>query len=220
MSEDEETKGTAIDYLSEDELPEGSHKFACYSFLSPEGIKNCTLRGLKVRGTFPTEKRAREECEKIREKHPKHDIYVGPVGLWVPFDADPNSCKDQVYQEKELQELSKAYQENQEKGKEMENQRRQEMMQKAILESKKSKKEKAIERCRNKLNKNRAENKSVVDTNEEEEDPELKKKSEEMKEETKEMNKENNKLVEAESGLKTLDEKIARLKEQYAKMKK
>ena len=36
-----------IDYLTEDE-PIQNQLFVCMSFLSPEGIRNCNVRGLKL----------------------------------------------------------------------------------------------------------------------------------------------------------------------------
>jgi hypothetical protein len=220
MSETKTDQSVKIDYLSEDELPEGSHKFACYSFLSPEGVKNCTLRGLKCRGTFPDEKSAREACEVIRKKHPNHHIFLAPVGFWVPFEADPSKCKEENYLEKELQELSKAYLENREKAKEAEEQRRKEMMEKAIADSKKNKLQQQVERMREKLQKSREKesNKNDDDDNVKE-DPEFKKKEEEIKKESSKITEENNKLEKTESNIKTLDDKISKIREIYRNMK-
>ena len=47
-----------------------------------------SVRGLKIRGVYSTQDEAEERCKKLREHDPNHDIYVGPVGVWVPWDPD------------------------------------------------------------------------------------------------------------------------------------
>jgi len=64
-----------------------------------------SVRGLKVRGVFPTQKEAELRCKMIREFDPNHDVYVGPVGLWVPFHPDAYKTGKVEYLEKELNEL-------------------------------------------------------------------------------------------------------------------
>ena len=64
-----------------------------------------SVRGLKVRGVFPTQKEAELRCKMIREFDPNHDVYVGPVGLWVPFHPDAYKTGKVEYLEKELNDL-------------------------------------------------------------------------------------------------------------------
>ena len=64
-----------------------------------------SVRGIKVRGVFPTQKEAELRCKMIREFDPNHDVYVGPVGLWVPFHPDAYKTGKVEYLEKELNEL-------------------------------------------------------------------------------------------------------------------
>ena len=105
-----------IDHLKEDDsIP--NQKFVCLSFVSPEGVKNCTLRGLKVRGVFGTKEEADKRAEDLQKMDPDFDVFVGEVGKWLPWDPDPNSVTDQVYQEKGLNDLVKGYKENLEKTK-------------------------------------------------------------------------------------------------------
>ena len=47
-----------------------------------------SVRGLKVRGVFSSQEEAELRCKKLREYDPNHDIFVGPVGMWVPWDPD------------------------------------------------------------------------------------------------------------------------------------
>jgi len=64
-----------------------------------------SVRGLKVRGVFPTQKEAELRCKMVREFDPNHDVYVGPVGLWVPFHPDAYKTGKVEYLEKELNDL-------------------------------------------------------------------------------------------------------------------
>jgi hypothetical protein len=76
--------------------------------LEEYGEKNefqTSVRGLKVRGVFPTQKEAELRCKMIRQFDPNHDVYVGPVGLWVPFHPDAYKTGRVEYLEKELNEL-------------------------------------------------------------------------------------------------------------------
>ena len=50
-----------------------------------------SVRGVKVRGSFPTQEEAEQQCKRLREKDPNHDIFVAPVGIWLPWD--PNAYK-------------------------------------------------------------------------------------------------------------------------------
>ncbi len=64
-----------------------------------------SVRGIKVRGVFPTQGEAELRCKMIREVDPNHDVYVGPVGLWVPFHPEAYKTGNVQYLEKELNEL-------------------------------------------------------------------------------------------------------------------
>jgi len=64
-----------------------------------------SVRGLKVRGVFPTQGEAELRCKMIREADPNHDVYVGPVGIWVPFHPEAYKTGNVQYLEKELNEL-------------------------------------------------------------------------------------------------------------------
>ena len=75
----------------------------------------------------------------IKKKY--HNIYIGEVGKWCPFEDDPEKAKDAVYKDEELNRLMKGYKENQEKAKEHFHQRKAEMVAKALADTK-DKKEK------------------------------------------------------------------------------
>ena len=45
-----------------------------------------STRGLKIRGVYPTQEEAELRCKMLREIDSNHDIMVGPMGLWMPWD--------------------------------------------------------------------------------------------------------------------------------------
>jgi hypothetical protein len=64
-----------------------------------------SVRGLKVRGVFPNQQEAELRCKMLREIDPNHDVYVGPIGLWIPFHPEAYKTGNVQYLEKELNEL-------------------------------------------------------------------------------------------------------------------
>jgi hypothetical protein len=76
-----------------------------------------SVRGIKVRGVFPTQSEAELRCKMIREVDPNHDVYVGPVGLWVPFHPEAYKTGNVQYLEKELNELMHEKKKNEDSAK-------------------------------------------------------------------------------------------------------
>ena len=76
-----------------------------------------TTRGIKVRGVFPSQQEAEMRCKMLREVDPNHDVYVGPVGIWVPFHPEAYKTGRVEYLEKELNELMHEKVKNEEKAK-------------------------------------------------------------------------------------------------------
>ncbi len=97
-----------------------------------------TVRGIKVRGVFPTQQEAELRCKMLREVDPNHDVYVGPVGIWVPFHPDAYKTGKVEFLEKELNELMHEKHKNEEKAKAAFDQRVKESKLKAIDENMKS----------------------------------------------------------------------------------
>ena len=64
-----------------------------------------SLRGLKIRGVFPTLEEAELRCKMLREVDPAHDVYVGPVGLWMPWEPEAYKTGRVEYMEDELNQL-------------------------------------------------------------------------------------------------------------------
>ena len=58
---------TKIDHLTEDE-PISGQKYVLVSIITPELIKNCTVRGIKVRGVYGTEQEARVKAAELQKQ--------------------------------------------------------------------------------------------------------------------------------------------------------
>lgn len=75
------------------------------------------VRGLKVRGSYPSQQEAELRCKMLREIDPNHDVYVGPVGLWMPFHPEAYKTGKVEYMEDELNQLMHEKKHNEEKAK-------------------------------------------------------------------------------------------------------
>lgn len=75
------------------------------------------VRGLKVRGVFPTQEEAELRCKMLRQVDPNHDVYVGPVGIWIPFHPDAYKTGRVEYLENELNQLMHEKNQNEEQAK-------------------------------------------------------------------------------------------------------
>ena len=62
-------------------------------------------RGIKIRGNFPTQEEAELRAKMLREKDPNHDVYVGPVGMWMPFHPEAYKTGRVEHLEEELNQL-------------------------------------------------------------------------------------------------------------------
>jgi hypothetical protein len=73
-----------------------------------------TIRGLKVRGICSTTAEASARAKKLVRSDPIHNILVGEVGKWLPWDPSPNAIQDQEYAEDQLNQLMQSYKKNEE----------------------------------------------------------------------------------------------------------
>ena len=92
-------------------------------------------RGLKVRGVFGSQEEAEMKCKMLRTEDPNHDVYVGPVGMWMPFHPEAYKTGRVEYLEKELNELMAQKKKNDETSKEQFKSRVKESKKKAIEEN-------------------------------------------------------------------------------------
>jgi hypothetical protein len=93
------------------------------------------IRGLKIRGVFPTQEEAELRCKILREIDPNHDIMVGHVGLWMPWDPEAYKTGRVEYMEEELNQLMHEKQKNEANAKNIFEQRVKEAKKKAIEEN-------------------------------------------------------------------------------------
>jgi len=224
-----------IDYLTEDE-PIPGQIWVCISFLSPEGIKNCSIRGLKIRGVFGTREEADKHAEKLQKKDQDFNVFVGEMGKWLPWDPDPNDVNDQIYHEKELNDLMKGYKDNLEKAKQMQNDRKKDMIEQAAREEQ-SREQKTKNRLKKKLESKR-QNKQQDKQQDQDQDHDnikiktkkeielqelehhLKINDEFIKTECNKINETQKEINQTTQNIESIDNKLAKIKELYDKLYK
>jgi hypothetical protein len=91
-----------------------------------------STRGIKVRGVFATQGEAELRCKLLREVDSNHDIYVGQVGMWVPFHPEAYKTGRVEYMEETLNQLMSDKKKNEETAKQEFDKRVREARQKAI----------------------------------------------------------------------------------------
>tara|TARA_B100001093_G_scaffold344011_1_gene328770 strand:+ start:22765 stop:23622 length:858 start_codon:yes stop_codon:yes gene_type:complete len=97
-----------------------------------------TTRGIKVRGVFETQQEAELRCKLLREMDSNHDVYVGPVGFWMPWEPDAYKTGKVEYLEDELNQLMHEKEQNETKAKMQFNARVEGAKKSAIEENKKN----------------------------------------------------------------------------------
>ena len=99
------------------------------------GVKHnfqTSTRGLKIRGVYPSIEEAELRCKMLREVDPNHDVFVGPVGLWMPWDPESYKTGRVEYMEEELNQLMHEKAKNETNAKNTFDQRLKDTKQKAI----------------------------------------------------------------------------------------
>jgi hypothetical protein len=94
-----------------------------------------SVRGIKIRGVYGTQDEAEDKCKKLRDSDPSHDIYVGPVGIWVPWDPDAYKTGRVEHMEDELNALHAEKMKNEELAKKEFEERVRETKKQAIIEN-------------------------------------------------------------------------------------
>lgn len=82
-------------------------------FMEAHEFQTCT-RGLKIRGAFETQEEAETRCKFLRDIDPNHNIFVGKVGVWMPWNPDAYKTGRVEYMEEELNELMSKKRQNDE----------------------------------------------------------------------------------------------------------
>ena len=96
-----------------------------------------SVRGLKVRGSYPSQEEAELRCKMLREVDPNHDVYVGPVGVWMPFHPEAYKTGKVEYIEEELNQLMHEKKKNEAQAKTEFDRRVRETKEKAMEENRK-----------------------------------------------------------------------------------
>lgn len=71
-----------------------------------------SIRGVKVRGTYDSMREAEVRAEVLKRTDPSHNLFIGQVGCWVPFDPSPETIENKEYGETQLNTLMKGYNDN------------------------------------------------------------------------------------------------------------
>tara|TARA_Y100000389_G_scaffold85631_1_gene82366 strand:- start:269 stop:874 length:606 start_codon:yes stop_codon:yes gene_type:complete len=71
-----------------------------------------SIRGLKVRGVYNTHEEAKVRAQLLQRMDRSHNVFVGQVGYWLPWDPNPEGVHESEYMESELNTLMKQYKQN------------------------------------------------------------------------------------------------------------
>jgi len=94
-----------------------------------------SVRGVKVRGCYPNQQEAELRCKLLREVDPNHDVFVGPVGMWMPFHPEAYKTGRVEYLEDELNQLMHEKDKNEKQAKTEFDTRVRETKEKAIADN-------------------------------------------------------------------------------------
>jgi hypothetical protein len=97
-----------------------------------------STRGFKARGNFASQEEAELRAKLLRETDPHFDVFVGPIGTWLPWEPEAYKTGRVEYMEEELNELAHEKKKNEEVAKSTIEQRVKEIKQKAIDDNKKN----------------------------------------------------------------------------------
>ena len=97
-----------------------------------------SVRGFKTRGNFASQEEAEIRAKLLRESDPSFDVYVGPVGTWLPWEPEAYKTGRVEYMEEELNQLAQEKKKNETIAKSAFEQRVKETKQKAVEENKKN----------------------------------------------------------------------------------
>ena len=76
---------------------------------SEKNNNQTNIRGLKVRGVYPTNEEAKNRASLLHKTDPSFHVFVGTVGQWLPWDPSADSINDEVFLEETLNNLVSEY---------------------------------------------------------------------------------------------------------------
>jgi hypothetical protein len=97
-----------------------------------------SVRGFKARGNFGSQEEAEMRAKLLRESDPHFDVFVGPIGTWLPWEPEAYKTGRVEYMEEELNQLAHEKTNNEHAAKNAFEQRVKETKQKAIEDNKKN----------------------------------------------------------------------------------
>lgn len=97
-----------------------------------------SVNGFKSRGNFASQEEAELRAKLLRESDPNFDIFVGPIGTWLPWEPEAYKTGRVEYLEEELNQLAHEKKNNETIAKSVFEQRVKETKQKAIDDNKKN----------------------------------------------------------------------------------
>lgn len=72
-----------------------------------------SIRGVKIRGVYESYREAEVRAQVLQKLNNSHNVFVGQVGYWLPWDPNADKIENQEYANEELNDLMKSYKENQ-----------------------------------------------------------------------------------------------------------
>jgi hypothetical protein len=120
-----ELKETKIKELYDDFLFTNKEKLEETFYIQNEF--RTSVRGLKIRGVYASNEEAVARSKKLQRNDTLHNIFVGEVGKWLPWDPAPSEVADQEYAEEKLNTLMKKYKENEDAREQYEREKRSNM---------------------------------------------------------------------------------------------
>ena len=96
---------------------DNNEELLCEQFKKDHTFQTST-RGIKIRGSYPSQEEAELRCKLLREMDPNHDVYVGPVGMWMPWEPEAYKTGRVEYLEDELNKLMHEKKKNEDSAKE------------------------------------------------------------------------------------------------------
>ena len=97
-----------------------------------------SVRGIKIRGSYPSQEEAELHCKMLRELDNNHDVFIGPVGTWMPWEPEAYKTGRVEYLEEELNQIMHEKETNEKQAKQEFDSREKETKQRAIEENMKN----------------------------------------------------------------------------------
>lgn len=116
------------------------HEMDISAKFSEENNYQTSIRGIKIRGTYETQREAEVRAEVLKRMDDnKHNIYIAQVGCWCPWSANPDDIQNGEYSETELNTLMKEYKKNCENKEIFYNERKKDLLERTREETEQKK---------------------------------------------------------------------------------